>query len=59
MLSLRAVEPDWLGVGDADSVCEDVLSSGGSGVCGHETREESICLVGHDVLDRYARVVKG
>jgi len=59
MLSLRAVEPDWLSVGDADGICEDVLGSGGSGICGHEAREEGVRLVGHDVLDRYARVVEG
>ena len=32
MLSLRAVEPDWLGVGNADGVCEEVLGRGGSSV---------------------------
>jgi hypothetical protein len=58
VLSLGAVEPDGLGIGNANSVREElgrVASSRGSR---HETREESIGLVRHHVLDRDAGVVK-
>lgn len=56
MLSLRAVKPDRLCVLDANSVCRDVGGGAESRVVRHEAREESVCHVGLDVLDRYARV---
>lgn len=56
MLSLRAVEPHWLCVHDAN--CVGQLLSGGVGCCRHKSREKGVGLVGHDILDGYARVVE-
>jgi hypothetical protein len=58
VLSLGAVEPDGLGVGNANSVREELRRIPSSGGSRHETREESIGLVRHHVLDRDAGVVK-
>jgi len=57
MLALRAVVPHWLRVFNADGVGQDAGAGGVGG--GHEAREEGIGLVGHDVCDGNARVVKG
>ena len=59
MSSLRAVEPNRLRILDTDSVGQDIRCSAEGSVGRHEAGEESVCLVGHDVLDGYARVVKG
>jgi hypothetical protein len=59
MLCLRAVEPYWLGVGDADGVGQDVGAGAEGGVGGHEAGEERVGLVGHDVGNWDAGVVKG
>jgi hypothetical protein len=59
MLALRAVEPDGLCVLDTNGVGQDVGCGTEGGVGRHEAREESIGLVGHDVLDWYAGLVEG
>jgi hypothetical protein len=56
MHSLRAVEPNGLLIHDADGVSQSL--SGGVDGRGHEPGKEGVGLVGHDVLDRYAGVVK-
>jgi hypothetical protein len=58
MLALRTVEPNWFGVHHADRVGQDIGAGTERRIGRHEAREESISLVGHDVLDRYARVVE-
>jgi hypothetical protein len=59
MLALRAVEPNGLCVLDANGVGQDIGCGTEGGVGRHEAREEGIGLVGHDVLDWYAGLVKG
>lgn len=59
MFTLRTVEPDRLRVGNTNSVGQDLVRCGEGSVGRHETREEGVGLVGHDVLDGYARVVEG
>jgi hypothetical protein len=58
MLALRTVEPNWLGVHDTDRVGQDVGGGTERSIGRHEAGEESVGLVGHDVLDGYARIVK-
>lgn len=58
MLSLSAIEPDGLVILDRYGVGEELVRRSGGSVGGHEAGEESICLVGHDVLDGYARVIE-
>jgi hypothetical protein len=58
VLSLGAVEPDGLGVGNANSVREELGRVASSRRSRHEARVESIGLVGHHVLDGDAGVVK-
>ena len=59
MLALRTVEPDGLVVRNADSVRQKLGCRVHRCRCWHEAGEESVCLVGHDVLNRYARIVEG
>lgn len=58
MLCLRAVEPHWFRICDANSVCEDLRCCADGSVGGHEAGVESVGLVGHDVLDGDAGVVE-
>jgi hypothetical protein len=59
MLSLRTVEPYRLGIFDVDGVGQDVGGSTERSISRHEAREESIRLVGLNVLDGYAGLVEG
>lgn len=59
MLGLRTVEPDGLRVGNANSVSQDLVCCSEGSIGRHETREESVGLVRHDVLDGYARIIEG
>ena len=59
VLRLRAVEPYWLGVHDADCVCENLRGCADGSVCGHEAREESGGHVAHDVLNGHTGLVEG
>jgi hypothetical protein len=59
VLALRAVKPDGLVIGDANSVGKKLRCRVCRSARGHEPRIECIGLVGHDVLDRYARVIEG
>jgi hypothetical protein len=59
MLRLRAVEPYGLCVHDADRVSEDLGSCSDGSVGRHESREKGGSHVGHDILNRYARLVEG
>lgn len=58
MLALRTVEPDGLRVGNANSVSQDLVCCCERSVGRHETREEGVGFVRHDVLNGYARVVE-
>lgn len=58
MLRLRAIEPDGLGVHDADGVGQDLRSGTGGSVGGHEAGEEGVRHVLHYVLDGSAGLVE-
>jgi hypothetical protein len=59
MLPLRTVEPYRLGIFDVDCIGQDVGGSTERSISRHEAREESVRLVGLDVLDGYAGLVEG
>lgn len=58
MLSLRAVVPHWLVILNANGVCKDICCAAKRSIGGHKAREECVGLVGHDIANRYTRVVK-
>lgn len=59
MLSLGAVIPHWCFAGNANGVGENVLQVRDGAVRGHESREESVRLIWHDIVDRRARPIEG
>lgn len=59
MLGLRTVEPHRLCVVDTNGVGQYIGCGAEGSVGRHEAREESVGLVGHDILNRYAGLVEG
>jgi len=59
VLTLRAIEPDWLRILDMNGVSQDAFLRAVRGVGGHEAGEKGIGFIGHDVLDWNAGLVEG